>query len=82
MISERQLKSRLEKWGAVKNIKNAEMKAIVRKQQHRRLVQPEKRDLHFVLRGRHVPQEKIDRFMKREGITDDDLYAPESGGSK
>jgi hypothetical protein len=55
------------------------MKAIVRKRQERRVEEPDKPDLNFSLGGQLVPEEKIDRFMKRENIPADAVYSPLSG---
>lgn len=80
-ISERQYKSILNKWNVAKNIRRHEMKAIVRKRQ-RRIVADSKPNLNFSLRGDSVPEEKIERFMKRENIPHDTLYSPSSGAGK
>jgi hypothetical protein len=66
----------LSEWGHDKNIKSKEMMVIVRKRQKRRLVELDKRELIFELRGSKVDSENIDRWMKRNGITDKMLYAP------
>lgn len=52
------------------------MQAIVRKQQHRRLVEPEKRDLNFKVLNFAVKSEKIDTWMKRNNVAGDAIYAP------
>jgi hypothetical protein len=39
-------------------------------------VELDKRELIFELRGSKVDSENIDRWMKRNGITDKMLYAP------
>ena len=52
------------------------MKVIVRKRQRRKLVETEKGELGFRLRGNAVRAEKIDRWMKKNGIAEDTLYAP------
>jgi hypothetical protein len=52
------------------------MKAIVRKRQHRKLVEREKRPFTFRIRGKVVVNEQIDRYMKRNGICESTLYAP------
>jgi len=50
------------------------MKAIVRKRQQRTLVETDKKELIFTLRGNVVDPEKIDRWMKRNNIPEDILY--------
>jgi len=52
------------------------MKAIVRKRQQRRLVETEKGDLAFQIRGNVVEPEKIDRWMKRNMVAENTVYAP------
>jgi len=49
---------------------------IVQKRQKRRLVESDKGELIFKLRGSIVESENIDRWMKRNEITDKMLYAP------
>ncbi|KAF7509889.1 hypothetical protein GJ744_007400 [Endocarpon pusillum] len=51
------------------------MKAIVRKRQRRRLVETGKEELVFEIRGIVVESDKIDRWMKRNGITENILYS-------
>ncbi|KAK3372921.1 hypothetical protein B0T24DRAFT_593177 [Lasiosphaeria ovina] len=55
------------------------MKAIVRKQQERMFSEPGKPDARFTVGGKTVVPEKIERFMKGEKISDDQLYLPPSG---
>jgi hypothetical protein len=52
------------------------MKPIVRKRQYRRLVETSKGELIFKIRGNVVESEKIDRWMKRNQIPEDVIYAP------
>jgi len=52
------------------------MKAIVRKQQQRKLIEIGKGRLQFTVRKNSVDPAKISRWMKREGIDEDALYAP------
>ena len=78
----RQYRSRISKWGLDKKVKSKEMEAIVRKRQQRKLVEIEKGELGFRLRGNTVQAEKIDRWMKRNGIAEDTLYAPSPAASK
>lgn len=58
------------------------MKAIVRKRQKRKLVEIDKGELAFKVRGRSVEPEKIDRWMKRNGVTDTMIYAPSPSACK
>jgi hypothetical protein len=59
-----------------KNIKPDEMEVIVKKRQQRKLVETDKGELNFRIRGSEVLTEKIDRWMKRKGISEDLVYAP------
>jgi hypothetical protein len=58
------------------------MEAIVRRRQRRKLVERKKGELAFRLRGNPVQAEKIDRWMKRNGIAEDTLYAPSLAAGK
>jgi hypothetical protein len=77
----RQYRTRITQWGQDKNIKTDEMKAIVRKRQHRKLVE-DKQDLKFTVRGSSVESEKIVRWMKRNAIPDSFLYVPSPAAGK
>ncbi|KAF5605945.1 kinesin light chain 2 [Fusarium subglutinans] len=72
----RQYQSRITKWGKDKNVKKVEMKAIVRKHQQREILETDKRKLCFTVRGREVDAGKIDRWMERNDVPRNDLYAP------
>lgn len=61
--------------GADKNVKRDEMKAIVRKQQRRKILE-DKGGFVFRVRGRIVEQEKITRFMKQNSVSESHLYSP------
>jgi hypothetical protein len=58
------------------------MKAIVRKQQQRKLVETDKSDLIFKVRGNVVEPDKIGRWMKRNEIPEDTVYAPSPAAGK
>lgn len=70
----RQYRTRITQWGQDKNIKKAEMKAIVRKNQERKLLHPQKGLLAFEVRDIVVETEKIERWMKRNNIIESSLY--------
>ncbi|KAF5633432.1 kinesin light chain 2 [Fusarium sp. NRRL 52700] len=72
----RQYQSRITKWGKDKNIKKPEMTAIVRKHQQREILETDKRKLCFTVRGREVDAGKINRWMDRNNVPRNDLYAP------
>jgi hypothetical protein len=59
-----------------KKVKPNEMKSIVRKRQWRKLKESDKGELSFMIRGNTVAPEKIDRWMKRNGIGESSEYAP------
>jgi len=58
------------------------MKPIVRKRQYRRLVETNKGELMFRIRGNVVDPEKIERWMKRNQIPEDMVYAPSPAACK
>jgi hypothetical protein len=66
----------LSQWKLDKNVKLDEMKAIVRKRQHRRIIETSKKELNFRIRGDTVPPQKIDRWIKSYGISEHVVYAP------
>jgi hypothetical protein len=72
----------LSQWGKDKNVKPNEMKAIVRKRQQRKLVETNKGGLIFKVRGSLVEPEKIDRWMKRNGILEEMVYVPSPAACK
>jgi hypothetical protein len=65
----------LTQWGLDKNVKPNEMNAIVRKRQRRRLIETDKGELVFKVRGSVVESEKIDRWMKRNRVSESVPYA-------
>ncbi|KAJ4329557.1 hypothetical protein N0V87_010753 [Didymella glomerata] len=71
----RQYRSRISQWGKDKNVKLQEMQAIVRKRQKRKLVETDKGQLVFKVRGSKVEQQKIERWMKRHDVADSFLHA-------
>ncbi|KAF0644328.1 hypothetical protein FPSE5266_20048 [Fusarium pseudograminearum] len=77
----RQYRTRITQWGKDKNIKPQEMSAIVRKRQQRRMVEVDKREQTFTVRGRGVEPHKIDRWMTRNDVPQTSLYAPSPAAS-
>jgi hypothetical protein len=67
---------RISQWGKDKNVKPQEMQAIVRKRQKRKLVETDKGQLAFEVRGSEVELRKIERWMKRHDVVESALYAP------
>jgi len=78
----RQYRTRITQWKKDKNIKTEEMKAIVRKQQQRKLIEVDKRELEFKIRDHPVEQQKIDRWKKRNNVVDSLLYVPSPAACK
>ena len=78
----RQYRTRITQWGKDKNIKPAEMTAIVRKRQKRKLVEVDKGEQVFSVRGRNVETHKIDRWMARNEVSKTSLYSPSSAACK
>lgn len=58
------------------------MEAIVRKRQKRKLVETDKGELVFEVRGSQVESQKIERWMKRHKVADSFLYAPSPAARK
>ena len=58
------------------------MKAIVRKRQTRKLVETDKKPLHFEIRGNSVEPKKVDGWMKRENVQESILYHPSPAAGK
>ena len=80
--SERQYKSQMRKWAVGKNINSNEMKFIARKKLERQLLEPDKADRAFGVRGRRVPLKKIERWMKRTRHPVDRLDTSDSRSGK
>lgn len=59
-----------------KKVKGQEMAAIVRKHLKRKLVEPDKGQLAFQVRGIPVKTQKIDRWMKKNSVVESAPYAP------
>ena len=68
----KQYTTKLKEWGYEKNIKEADMKAIVKKDLKRKAENP-LRPSAFRLRGKPVPNHKIERYEKDNGLANDDL---------
>ncbi|KAH3966044.1 hypothetical protein HBI56_063740 [Parastagonospora nodorum] len=74
----RQYKSRISKWNLDKNTKTKEMKSIVKKRQMRKIIEDDKAELMFSVRGNEVDSTKIDRWMREHNVDEDELYSPSS----
>ncbi|KAM0233620.1 hypothetical protein ACHAPO_006907 [Fusarium lateritium] len=72
----RQYRTRISQWGKDKNVKPQEMSAIVKKRQKRKLVEVDKREQVFTVRGRNVEPHKIDRWMARNEVSQTSFPAP------
>lgn len=58
------------------------MKAIVRKRQTRKLVETDKKPLHFKIRENSVEPEKVERWMKSHNVQETILYGRSSPAGK
>lgn len=58
------------------------MKAIVRKRQYRKLIEDNKAELVFTVRGNAVEPQKVDRWMKRNDVPENLPYAPSPAAGK
>jgi hypothetical protein len=58
------------------------MQAIVRKRLKRKIVETDKPQLVFEVRGSEVEPQKIERWMKRHHVADSFLYAPSPAARK
>ncbi|KAK3374631.1 ankyrin repeat-containing domain protein [Podospora didyma] len=67
--TKKQYKKQFKIWGLEKNIKTHEMKALLRIQRERRKIGKE---TCFTVRGRKVHAEKLLRFEKRHGLSEDE----------
>ena len=71
MYRERQYKRKVTAWKLDKNIKDADMKVMLRKQLKRKL--EDEKESEFTLNGRPVPSQKMCRYVQRKGITDEEI---------
>jgi hypothetical protein len=62
MFSPKQYKDRIKKWGLNKHIQKDEMEAMIRIRHERKMT--DNKETIFLLRGRPVNTEKIDRYEK------------------
>ena len=58
------------------------MQAIIRKRQRRKLIETNKAELVFEVRGSVVPPQKIERWMKRNDVFESFLYVPSPAACK
>ncbi|KAE9364310.1 hypothetical protein N431DRAFT_355172 [Stipitochalara longipes BDJ] len=72
VASQRQYKIKISEWRVGKNIKVDEYKFMVQTQANRA---QENKDTHFRVRGRDVAPEKIERAVKRQKLSDQELIA-------
>ena len=62
----------IAKWGVGKNVKDNEMRAIIRKEQQRKMEHPPK-DSIFRVRKRPLEPQKIARFRRDKNVGDNDI---------
>ncbi len=65
----KQYKNKLKEWGLEKNIKDNDMRAIVRKDLKRKAEDPFRATI-FRLRKRLIPTEKIERYRREHGLVE------------
>lgn len=70
----KQYKSKLKAWGLGKNIKETDMRAIVRKYLKRKVKIPSRASI-FRLRKRLVPTEKIERYRRDHGLVEETIVS-------
>ena len=58
------------------------MQTIVKRRQYRKLVETNKRDLGFRVKGRKVPEERIDAWMKRYKVPQDEPFHVEGSSGE
>jgi hypothetical protein len=74
---ERQYKRKIATWNLEKNIKDADVRIMLRKQLKRKL--EDEKDSIFTVHGRSVPPQKLSRFVQRKEVTINDILANEIG---
>jgi hypothetical protein len=77
--SERQYKRKIADWKLDKNIKDPDMRIILRKQLKRKLESG--KDSEFTINGRPVPPEKMSRFVIRKALAQEEILAEQMSGS-
>lgn len=70
----KQYKSKFKEWGVEKNIKETDMRAIIRKDLKRKAEDPS-RGSTFRLRKRLVPTEKIERYRRDHSPVDETIMS-------
>ncbi|KAJ4990517.1 hypothetical protein SVAN01_03964 [Stagonosporopsis vannaccii] len=77
--TDRQWKHRIKRWKLDRNVKDHEMRAMIRKSQFRRVSEPRRPQLNFRVRGFNVDHKKLLRWMKEHDVAGDQLYTDGSG---
>ncbi|PSS18495.1 hypothetical protein M430DRAFT_276007 [Amorphotheca resinae ATCC 22711] len=71
--TERQYKRRIALWNLDKNIRDSEMKAMLRLQVQRKNEQG--KQSIFYIHGRPVENKKLERYVRRKGLSEADIMA-------
>ncbi|KIN01170.1 hypothetical protein OIDMADRAFT_145279 [Oidiodendron maius Zn] len=71
--TERQYKRRIALWNLDKNIKDSDMKVMLRVQLQRR--NQEGKETAFYLHGRPVPHQKLERYLRRKALSEADIMS-------
>jgi hypothetical protein len=73
MFRERQYKRRIALWNLDKNIKDSDMKVMLRVQLQRR--NQEGKETAFYLHGRPVAHQKLERYLRRKALSENEIMA-------
>ncbi|MCJ1420438.1 hypothetical protein MMC32_006795 [Xylographa parallela] len=76
--SRKQYNTKIQQWHIGKNVRDIEMRAIVRKEMQRKMENPAKNSV-FRVRKRPVNSQKIERFMRDKGFEGDDVIIMDAG---
>jgi hypothetical protein len=77
VISERQYKRKFAKWGLdTKNIRDHDMRLVLAKDVKRKR---EGKDTEFEINGRLLPRQKMQRFMLRKELSEEDVIRSDAG---
>ncbi|KAG4433124.1 hypothetical protein IFR05_011391 [Cadophora sp. M221] len=74
--TDRQYKRRIAAWGLEKNIKDGDMRVMLRKQAKRKLELG--KDSEFLLNGRPVKSQRLGKYVQRKKIQEDQFLLDES----
>jgi hypothetical protein len=70
---ERQYKRRITQWNLDKNIKDSDMKVMLRMQLKRKNEQG--KESEFTIHGRPVQAQKLERYVRRKGLSNSEIMS-------